>query len=602
MASTPTPLDEDIDLLSFTVLLEDETTVEAETVEIVKTINKIPTAKISIPDGSVSKGDFTTSESDILAPGNSIEIKAGYHSDETTIFKGIIMSQTIKTYPEEASLLVLDCSDIAVKMTLGRSNVYYNDVTDKDVITQILGNYDLSDTSVEDTEVEYKELLQYYANDWDFIVSRAEINGKFIIIDDGSVAVKEPGTDDSPVLEVNYSESIIESEITMSSKEQMVSIQASSWDLSTQTVLKSSSPDSESSSVDSAIDQGDITGSTLAEVMNVSNYNLQSSVPLGEDSLQQWSDAQLLKSRINRFQGTLSFQGNALPKPDTTITVEGLGDHINGTAYVTSVRHEIHPGSWITEVGFGLPEKWYAEQMETSPPKAGGMLPGVNGLQVGVVKQIDSDEENEYRVLVTLPLISDSDTGIWARLSTFYASQGFGAFFYPEVGDEVILGFLDDNPTYPVILGSLYSKARTPYASLTPDSTNSKKAIVTSSELQLSFDDENKIITILTPGGNTVTLSDQDSSITVTDLNGNSAEFNSSGITVTSKGALTLKATDSVSIEGSTVSIKASSGSLDAEGTGVTVKSSGSLSLEGSSTELKASGTVSVSGSTVSLN
>ncbi|MCB0375720.1 MAG: Rhs element Vgr protein, partial [Sinomicrobium sp.] len=339
-----------------------------------------------------------------------------------------------------------------------------------------------------------------------------------------------------------------------------------------------------------------------SEVMNVSNYALQSTVPLVKDALKQWADAQLLKSRINRFQGTVSFQGNALPKPDTVITITGLGDRMNGNAYITSVRHDIDSGNWTTEVGFGISEKWYTEEMEASPPKAAGVMPGVNGLQLGVVKQIDQDPENEYRVLVTLPLITSGDTGVWARLSTFYASKQFGAFFYPEVGDEVVLGFLDDNPTYPVILGSLYSKVRTP--ALTPDDKNSKKSVLTSSKLELTFDDENKIITILTPGGNSITLSDKDKSINIKDQNGNKADFTNSGITISSASALTLKASQGVSIEGgTTVSIKAST-SLDAQGsTGVTVKSDTTLSLQGqASAELKASGTVTVQGAMVSLN
>ena len=217
------------------------------------------------------------------------------------------------------------------------------------------------------------------------------------------------------------------------------------------------------------------------------------------------------------------------------------------------------------------------------------------------MKQIDQDPENEYRVLVTLPLIASSDTGIWARLGGFYASKEFGSFFYPEIGDEVVLGFLDDNPTNPVILGSLYSKVRTP--ALTPDDKNSKKAIVTSSKLELTFDDENKIITILTPGGNSITLSDKDKSIVIKDIKGNTAEFNDSGITIESKGSMTLKAAQGVEIQGSTVSIKASSGSLEAQGNGVTVKSNTTLSLQGqASSELKASGTVTVKGALVSLN
>ncbi|WP_459613983.1 phage baseplate assembly protein V [Dickeya oryzae] len=52
--------------------------------------------------------------------------------------------------------------------------------------------------------------------------------------------------------------------------------------------------------------------------------------------------------------------------------------------------------------------------------------------------------------------------GLWARLASYYASSGIGAQFMPEVGDEVILGYFNNNPSDPVILGSLYSSKNPP--------------------------------------------------------------------------------------------------------------------------------------------
>ena len=55
-----------------------------------------------------------------------------------------------------------------------------------------------------------------------------------------------------------------------------------------------------------------------------------------------------------------------------------------------------------------------------------------------------------------------------------------GIFFYPEVGDEVILGFINDNPDDPIILGSLYNgNSKNPPFS--PDEDNSNKAFLTAS-------------------------------------------------------------------------------------------------------------------------
>ena len=51
-----------------------------------KEINRVPYAQIVILDGSVPEQDFKLSNENLLIPGKEIEITAGYHSEEETIF------------------------------------------------------------------------------------------------------------------------------------------------------------------------------------------------------------------------------------------------------------------------------------------------------------------------------------------------------------------------------------------------------------------------------------------------------------------------------------------------------------------------------------
>ena len=52
------------------------------------------------------------------------------------------------------------------------------------------------------------------------------------------------------------------------------------------------------------------------------------------------------------------------------------------------------------------------------------------------------DPDSQFRILVSVPLFDPNGEGIWARLTNFYSTNGAGIFFLPEVGDEVVLGFL----------------------------------------------------------------------------------------------------------------------------------------------------------------
>jgi len=97
-----------------------------------------------------------------------------------------------------------------------------------------------------------------------------------------------------------------------------------------------------------------------------------------------------------------------------------------------------------------MDEQWFAQRNPdvASPVKAGN-LPGVSGLYVATVKQVQADPANEYRVEVQVPTLANT---VWARLAQPYATSAAGSFFYPEVNDEVILAYFGDDPRYPVVL------------------------------------------------------------------------------------------------------------------------------------------------------
>ena len=172
----------------------------------------------------------------------------------------------------------------------------------------------------------------------------------------------------------------------------------------------------------------------------------------------------------------------------------------------------------------------------------------------------------------------------------------------PEVGDEVILGFFDGDPRFPVIIGSVYSSKNKP--KYTPDAKNSIKAIVTKNDLKIELDDENMALTISTPAGNQFVLSDKDKSIRVKDQSGNKIEMTTSGISMSSikdvsidaKGKITLSAVQDISIA-------ASGGNVSVEGLNVEAKAQMEASVQGTaSAEIKSTGVTTVKGSMVMIN
>jgi len=51
----------------------------------------------------------------------------------------------------------------------------------------------------------------------------------------------------------------------------------------------------------------------------------------------------------------------------------------------------------------------------------------------------------------------DDSTSCWIRVATLWAGQAWGSLFTPRIGQEVVVSFIDGNPDYPLVVGSVYN-------------------------------------------------------------------------------------------------------------------------------------------------
>ena len=564
-------------------------------VEVINEINRIPVAMILINDGNPSTQSFDVSDSSDFVPGAEITVKAGYEGTNALIFTGVIVRHGIQVQDNGLSYLSLTCADKAMAMTVARNNRQFADSTDSAIISKIISDAGLS-ASVDSTSVQHEYLVQYYATDWDYVLTRAEVNGMVATVDAGKVTIAKPEFS-APALTIQFGDSIAEFEGEVDAVSQLSAVSARSWDPSSQALQTGSSTEPSTNA------QGNLDGKKLASVLGVSSYELQTLGVASGDELTAWASASLLKSRLARVTGKAMFNGSALAKPGTTIELDGLGARIDGNAYISAVRHLISSGHWMTEAGFGLSNHWFTEMRpRIQAPPASGLRPAASGLQIAKVKQVYEDPQGQRRILVTWPLMGDGgNDGIWVRIAAPYASNNAGVVFLPEVGDEVVLGFLGDDPTAAVVLGSLHSSQLT--APFTPDDQNKDKGIVTRSQLKMTFDDVDKVTVISTPGGHVVTLSDKDQSVTIVDSNANKLEMTQSGIAMSSPKDITIKADQKVSISGQSGVDISSQASVSVKGSSVSVDADMSLSASGGSdASFSSSGQTSVKGAMVMIN
>jgi uncharacterized protein involved in type VI secretion and phage assembly len=174
-------------------------------------------------------------------------------------------------------------------------------------------------------------------------------------------------------------------------------------------------------------------------------------------------------------------------------------------------------------------------------------LSGIDGLHRGKVTQLDGDPLGENRIQVEIPILNGSDNMVWARLANLLGSNIYGTHLLPEVGDEVVLGFFNNDPCQAVILGSLCNRKQKPLFDIIKG--NDTTTIQTKSEIKMVFDEGKKCFTIETPDKNMLTVSYNTKGITLVDQNKNKIVMDSKGITVESEKDLTLKAKMNIVID-----------------------------------------------------
>jgi uncharacterized protein involved in type VI secretion and phage assembly len=146
-------------------------------------------------------------------------------------------------------------------------------------------------------------------------------------------------------------------------------------------------------------------------------------------------------------------------------------------------------------------------------------LPGV---AVAIVKDV-ADPEKLGRVLLKFPWLEEEQS-TWAPVAAFMAGPDRGAFFMPEVDDEVLVAFEHGDFQHPFVVGFLWNgKDRPP------------------------TDDVNLRI-FRSVNGHEIAFSDPDVSggdrgfIRLKDAHGNVVELSNAQITIRSVGTITIQA------------------------------------------------------------
>jgi Rhs element Vgr protein len=417
--------------------------------EIQLELNRIPQASLTLLDGSVAERCFEISDGALFKPGSRISIALGYEGGGPApekIFEGIVTRHAVSAGGEGLRLKV-NLRDRAITMTRARHSRVHANKNDAEVMRQLISQANLKVGRLARTPITHPELVQFNVSDWDFIVCRSDVLGLAIRVQNGAISAL-PLALGAPKRILDFGlDDTRELELELDGVQQWASLKVQSWDRA------KLAPTAPVRAKPANLQIGNQSDTLLAKAVEASDASLLHGAPTAPDELQSWADARLLRSRLSLLRGTAVVDGGADLQPLDTVEIKGVGQRFNGKALVSGVTHTIDGDGWRSQLRLGLSADWFARTAELAEVPAAGLLPPAIGLQIATVASLAVDPDGELRVQVKLPQMAPDQALQWARPLSPDAGAGRGFVFRPEVGDEVVIGFLNDDPRQPLIMG-----------------------------------------------------------------------------------------------------------------------------------------------------
>lgn len=504
-------------------------------------VNRIPSADIRLLDGDVLN-EYEVSDGAYFEPGKKIEIKMRYEdSSDVSVFEGLVVKQTLE-WTSEGALLSVRVKDVAVKLTSKRQSIVHVAKTDDTIIKELLTAAGLLPGNIAPTRPLHSGMVQYDCTPWDFICMRAEALGMLVVVEAGKLSLQAMDAASMTSHTFTWGTNMYEFEVESAAENPYKAVKSVAWD-PTRNAL--TNPPIEASAKPAI--PGNLDAARVADAVGRELCLLKHPVPAVAGEMDAWANARLARSVLSMLRGRISIPGDGKIKVLHGLKLVGVGKRFSGTAVITAVHHRHDVTGWRTDVQFGLSPERFGQSEDIAEVPAVGLLPPIRGLQIGVVAAFEADPENEMRVKVILPGIDDKSSGaVWARLAGMDAGVEHGFLFRPEEGDEVVVGFLFDDPRHPVILGSMFgSKNAAPAGFASPNVKNEEKGLITKKGTTLKFVDKEKPqILIQTAAGNAIVIDEAAQGIKLTDQHGHAIVMDANGITIDAgSGSVTIKGT-----------------------------------------------------------
>lgn len=566
---------------------------------------------------------------DLFAFGKKIKIGFTSSTTEDADFDeestGYILEGEITAIETEFSEtaqapMIIRGYDTSHRLHRGRYNRSFQNITDSDIINQVIGETGIESGTITSTTIVHDYVFQENQTNMEFLRERAARVGFELYIQDGKLNFRKPTQDQS--LSLKWLKDIHGFRVRVSTAEQVSSVEVRGWDYTQKRPI-----------ISTATQEKVITstGSGEGSATNT-KFSIQPKMIVVDQPVFSANEADAIaQSLCDELGGEFvnadaKGEGNPQIRPGRVVQLTNMGTY-SGNYYVSETHHLFRENRYTTEFTVRglrggnlfsvLSSKTYLEPGQT--------------MLVGIVSN-NKDPKKWGRVRVKFPTLTEEHESNWARVVSIGAGAGRGFDCLPEVNDEVLVAFEHGDIHRPYVIGGVWNGTDAPPESVDDSVVDASgvrlRTFKTRVGHKLQFVEEDKGtkkgVYLNTIGGHNLRLNDSEKFAELETTGGHKfrADDSSKEISLTSTGNITVKtgtsgsandltinaanitltATNNITLKVGSNKIVISNSGVVIEGMQVQIKGTATAKMEAPLINVEASGLNTIKGSLVKIN
>ncbi len=416
---------------------------------------------VQLPDSFALHFDdphFELFDEDKFRPGTKIEIAFRAEGEPVVVTSGEVTAVSVEPGVSGRHELVVTGLDLTHRMARGAKSKAFTNMTDSGIAGQVARDYGL-EPDIDSTSEIRQHALQHNETDYAFLRRMASAIGYDFWITENKFHFKKKPSARSQAPKLTWGENLRSFKVRFATVDSCDEVVVTAWDpVDKKTITgRARTPDHGTDAPAAAQMAAAAKRSFGAVTRRAGQFPAAS---------QAEADARAQSLMLKASGGGVILKGECVGNPwigaGNEVTLDKVGNRLAGKYRVTAVEHTYGSDRpYVTRFTCGAKESDGLVDMLGGGGTANRQEHrGWGSLVVGVVTNND-DKDSQARVKVKFPTLSE-DESAWARVATIGAGASRGIEWLPEVGDEVLVGFENDDKARPIVLGGLWGRKDKP--------------------------------------------------------------------------------------------------------------------------------------------